>query len=385
MKLQCTQEALAEALATVGRVVPGKSTLPVLTNVLLEADPGDGLRLVATNLDLTVSRRVRATVSAEGRTTVPARLLADYVALLDRGKLISLNLSSGGHKLHLACDRYAANIATLPANEFPDTPTVDGAVRLQVDGAVLKTAIEQVVFAAAPDDTRPVLAGVLLRFDTDGLTLAAADGFRLAVRTVKLADTTTRAAWIVPARTLVEVAHTLPSAPGRPVTISGTAGGHEVHLALGDVEITSRLIDGQFPDYERIIPRDSTTTIILGTVDLLRATRVAAVFARDNSHIVRLECTPPPEDGTPALGQVLVKATSAEMGDNVGQLEASVRGDAAQIAFNGRYLRDALEVLGSPQVGIQLSGSQRPGVLRPVGDLESTHLHVIMPLSVPAR
>ena len=157
------------------------------------------------------------------------------------------------------------------------------------------------------------------------------------------------------------------------------------HVALGDVEISSRLIDGQFPDYERIIPRDSTTTIILGTVDLLRATRVAAVFARDNAHVVRLECTPPPEDGTPALGQVLVKATSAEMGDNVGQLDASVRGDAGQIAFNGRYLREALEVLGSPQVGLQLSGSQRPGVLRPVGDLESDHLHVIMPLALPVR
>ena len=158
MKLQCTQEALAEALATVGRVVPGKSTLPVLTNVLLEADPGDGLRLVATNLDLTVSRRVRATVSVAGRTTVPARLLADYVALLDRGKHVSLSLTSGGNKLHLACDRYEANISTLPADDFPTTPTVDGTIRIQIGGAALKTAIDQVVFAAAPDDTRPVLA-----------------------------------------------------------------------------------------------------------------------------------------------------------------------------------------------------------------------------------
>ena len=385
MKLQCAQEALAGALATVGRVVPGKSTLPVLTNLLLEADPADGLRLIATNLDLTVSHRVRASVSTAGRTTVPARLLADYVALLDRGKQVSLSLTSSGHKLHLACDRYEANISTLPADDFPTTPTVNSTIRIEVDGAVFRTAIEQVVFAAAPDDTRPVLAGALLRLDTGLLTLAAADGFRLAVRTVTLADTTTRAAWIVPARTLVEVAHSLPSAPGLPVTLSGTVGDHQLHVALGEVEIISRLIDGQFPDYERIIPRESTTTIILSTADLLRATRVAAVFARDNSNVVRLECTPPPEDGTPALGQVLVKAASAEMGDNVGQLDASVRGDSGQIAFNGRYLRDALEVLGSPQVGLQLSGSQRPGVLRPVGDLESAHLHVIMPLSNTAR
>ena len=197
---------------------------------------------------------------------------------------------------------------------------------------------------------------------------------------MSLTDTTTRAAWIVPARTLVEVAHSLPSTPGLSVTLSGTAGDHYLHLALGDVEVTSRLIDGQFPDYERIIPSDSATSVILGTADLLRATRVAAVFARDNSNIVRLECTPPPEDGTPALGQVLVKATSAEMGDNVGQLDASVRGNAGQISFNGRYLRDALEVIGSPQVDLQLTGDQRPGVLRPVGELETSHLQIIMPM-----
>ena len=170
MKLQCAQEALAEALSTVNRVVAAKSTLPVLTNVLLEADSGDGLRLVATNLDLTVSRRVRASVSTAGRTTVPAHLLSDYVALLDRGKQVSLNLTSTGHKLHLACDRYEANISTLPADDFPTTPIVDGTIRIEVDGAVLKTAIEQVVFAAAPDDTRPVLAGVLLRLDAGQVT-----------------------------------------------------------------------------------------------------------------------------------------------------------------------------------------------------------------------
>ena len=129
-----------------------------------------------------------------------------------------------------------------------------------------------------------------------------------------------------------------------------------------------------------IIPSGSATCVIRGTAGLLRATRVAAVFARDNSNIVRLECTPPPEDGTPALGQVLVKAASAEMGDNVGQLDASVRGDAGQISFNGRYLRDALEVIGSAQVDLQLTGDKRPGVLRPVGELETAHLHIIMPM-----
>jgi hypothetical protein len=141
--------------------------------------------------------------------------------------------------------------------------------------------------------------------------LAAADGFRLAVCTVSLGDTITRAAWIIPARTLVEVARSLPSAPGLPVIMSGTAGDNHLHIAMGDVEVISRLVEGQFPDYERIIPQASTTSVIIGTTDFLRATRVASVFARDNSDIVRLECTPPPQDGAPALGSP-VRHTGAE-------------------------------------------------------------------------
>lgn len=385
MKLSCAQEALAEALGTVGRVVPGKTTLSVLSNVLLEADASGAVRLVATNIELTVSRRIRATVKSEGRTTVPARLLADYVALLDRGKQVSVQLNPSDSKLHLACERFEANIATLPAEDFPPAPTISGTSQLEVDGAALKTAIERVLFAAAPDDSRPVLAGVLVRLDAGQLTLAAADGFRLSVSTVLLPDTTARASWIVPARTLVEVAHSLPSAPGLPVILSGTASDSHLHVALSEVEVTSRLIEGQFPDYERIIPRDSTTSVVVGTTDFLRATRVATVFARDNSNIVRLESTPPPEDGAPALGKLLVSASSAELGDNAGHLDASVQGSGGQIAFNGRYLRDALEVLATPQVSFQFSSGHQPGVLRPVGDDDDAHLQVIMPLVTPTR
>jgi DNA polymerase-3 subunit beta len=162
--------------------------------------------------------------------------------------------------------------------------------------------------------------------------------------------------------------------------VSSTASDQHLHIGLGATEITTRLVEGQFPDYERIIPRDGATTVIVGTADLLQATRAATVFARDDAHIVRLACTPPPDDGTPALGLLAVTGTSAERGDHAGQLEASVGGAAVQIAFNGRYLRDALEAVGTTQVRLQLSGAQQPGVLRPVGELETAHLHVIMPM-----
>ena len=380
MKLECLQENLAEGLAVVGRVVPTKSTLPVLSNVLLAARDGE-LQLAATNLELAVAHRVPASVSREGEITLPARLLSDYVALLDHGQKVALELNEKTHKVHLACGRYEANIAGIDAEDFPAIPSVSGGTTFSMPAAALKEAIDQVVFAAAPDDTRPVLAGVLMRLAAGSLTLAAADGFRLAVRSVEVPHGAPDLQIIVPARTLSEVARLLPSDEGEEVSLSTTPGGNQVYIAFGKTEVTSRLIDGQFPDYQRIIPTDAKTSVVLSTTDFLRATRAAAVFARDNSNIVRLECTPSKEEAELALGSVLVKSTSAEMGDNEGHLDASISGDEAQIAFNGRYLRDALEAIESQQVTLQISGPSAPGILKPVGD-GNEYQHVIMPMHV---
>jgi DNA polymerase-3 subunit beta len=380
MKLECLQENLAEGLAVVGRVVPTKSTLPVLSNVLVAAREAE-LQLAATNLELAVAHRVPASVSHPGEITLPARLLADYVALLDHGQKVALDLNEKTHKVHLACGRYEANIAGIDAEDFPPIPSVSGGASFRLSAAALKEAINQVVFAAAPDDTRPVLAGVLMRLGAGSLTLAAADGFRLAVRSVDLPEGAPDLQMIVPARTLAEVSRLLPGDEAEEVSISTTPGGNQVYFAFGKTEVTSRLIDGQFPDYQRIIPSDARTSVVLSTNDFLRATRAAAVFARDNSNIVRLECTPSKEEAELALGSVLVKSTSAEMGDNEGHLDASINGDEAQIAFNGKYLRDALEAIESQQVSLQITGPSSPGILKPVGE-PNGYLHVIMPMHV---
>jgi DNA polymerase III subunit beta len=380
MKLECLQENLAEGLAVVGRVVPTKSTLPVLSNVLLAAREGE-LQLAATNLELAVAHRVPSSVGQSGEITLPARLLADYVALLDHGQKVALDLNEKTHKVHLACGRYEANIAGIDAEDFPPIPSVSGGASFRLSASTLKEAINQVVFAAAPDDTRPVLAGVLMRLGSGSLTLAAADGFRLAVRSIDLPEDAPELQMIVPARTLAEVARLLPSDEAEEVGISTTPGGNQVYFAFGKTEVTSRLIDGQFPDYQRIIPSEAKTNVVLSTTDFLRATRAAAVFARDNSNIVRLECTPSKEDAELALGSVLVKSTSAEMGDNEGHLDASISGDEAQIAFNGKYLRDALEAIESQQVSLQITGPSSPGILKPVGE-PNGYLHVIMPMHV---
>jgi DNA polymerase-3 subunit beta len=380
MKLECLQENLAEGLSVVGRVVPTKSTLPVLSNVLLSTRDGE-LQLTANNLELSVAHRVPAAIDREGEITLPARLLADYVALLDHGQKVELELNPKSRKVHLACGRYEANIAGIDAEDFPPIPQVSGGQSFSIPANVLKETIGGVVFAAAPDDTRPVLAGSLLKMGGGTLTLAAADGFRLAVRTVELPDAGPELTMIVPAKTLTEVQRLLPDGEEDRVAINTTPNGNQVYFAFGKTEITSRLIEGQFPDYQRIIPADSKTRVKISTMDFLRATRAAAVFARDNSNIVRLECSPPRENADVALGSVLVKSTSAEMGDNEGNLDAVVDGDDTQIAFNGRYLRDALEAIDTPEVLLQITGPSSPGIIKPAGE-PNGYIHVIMPMHV---
>lgn len=378
MKLTCLPEKLNEGLATVGRVVAARSTLPVLGNVLLQTDGGQ-LKLAATNLELTVLCWVGAKVEDEGAITLPARLLADYVGLLTPGEPIELELK--GTKAHLRCGRFEANISGIDAEEFPAIPSVSGGASLKLAAPVLKEAIGQVVFAAAPDDSRPVLAGVLMAVGGGKLTLAAADGFRLAVRKLDLGDPDApELSMIVPAKALTEVARGLPADDDVEVEIAVTPDQSQVLFRHRQAEVVSRLIEGQFPDFNRIIPRESKTRVTLQTADFLRATKAAQVFARDNSMIVRLNLVPA-EGGDEALGRVTVAATSAEIGDNTGEVDASVEGEGMQIAFNGKYLRDALEALDATQAFIEVSGPASPGVIRPASG-PNGYLHVIMPMHV---
>jgi len=377
VKLSCLKTNLLEGLNVVGRVVPTKSTLPVLGNILLATDRGQ-LKLAATNLELAISYWVGAHIEDEGAVTLPARLLVDFVSSLPDDR-IDMALTARGHTMHLTCGRFTANIKGIDAEDFPAIPTVSDAPMYSLPPAVLKECIQSVAFAAAPDESRPVLSGVLVTLKDGQLTLAAADGFRLAVRSVELTEAHPEALlMIVPAKTLGELARVIGDEEGT-VDIAATPNKNQVLFKVPKAEIVSRLIEGQFPDYQKIIPREFATRAVLNTGDFLRATRAASVFARDNSNIVKIEVAPGPEELIP--GRLNVSATSTEVGDNAGEIDASVEGGVVEIAFNGRYLRDALEALGTAQVGLEISGPSSPGVLKPVGETNG-YLHVIMPMQV---
>jgi DNA polymerase-3 subunit beta len=378
MKLTCLPEDLNEGLAAVGRVVAARSTLPVLGNVLLATEDGR-LKLAATNLELTIVCWVGAHIEEEGAITLPARLLQDYVGLLAAGEQLQMALQ--GPRVHLECGRSEANISGIDAEEFPAIPSVGGGMSFKLPAPRLKEAIQQVVFAAAPDDSRPVLAGVLMQVAGGKLTMAAADGFRLAVRKMDLGDAEVPdLSMIVPAKALTEVSRGLPADDEVEVEIAVTPDQSQILFKHRRAEIISRLIEGQFPDFNRIIPRDTKTRVTLQTADFLRATKAAQVFARDNSMIVRLNLVPA-EGGDEALGKVTVAATSSEIGDNTGDVDASVEGDAMQVAFNGKYLRDALEALDAQQVFLEVTGPASPGLIRPASG-PNGYQQVIMPMHV---
>jgi DNA polymerase-3 subunit beta len=387
VKLSCLKSNLMEGLNVVGRVVPSKSTLPVLGNVLLASDRGQ-LKLAATNLDMAVSYWVGAHVDDEGAVTLPARLLADFISSLPDDR-IDMALTTRGHTMHLTCGRFSANIKGIDAEDFPRIPGVADATPYALPATMLRECIQSVVFAAAPDDSRPVLSGVLFTLQDGQLTLAAADGFRLAVRSAELTDTPVEGGqpsaplqMIVPAKTLSEVARVLADGEEQ-VEIAATPTKNQVMFRqAARAEIVSRLIEGQFPDYHKIMPKQYATRAVLNTSEFLRATRAASVFARDNSMIVKLDVTPGPEELVP--GRLNVTANSAEVGDNAGEVDASVEGGEAQIAFNGRYLRDALEAIGTAQAALEITGPSSPGVIKPVGE-HNGYIHVIMPMQVSQR
>jgi DNA polymerase-3 subunit beta len=378
MKITCLQENLAKGLATVGRAVATRSTLPILSNILLESDEGR-LRLAATNLEIGVNCWIGARVEDEGRITIPARLLTEFVNSLPPGQ-IEMELVERTQTLNLKCARYEANIKGIDASEFPAVPTadsIDGQNSLHLEAEAFRRMIEQVVFAAATDESRPILTGVLAQFHQGGLTLAAADGFRLSVTSADVgADVDDVANVIIPARALAEL-NRVSAEQEEPIELIMTPSRNQILFHLANADLVSQLIEGSFPDYNQIVPKTSTTRTLVSTDELLKAVKVAFLFARDAANIIRLNVVPGSEL-TP--GQMIVTGTSAEFGDNVSELDASIEGDGVEIAFNARYMIDALSVAGTAEVALETSTPNSPGVIRPVGD--ESFLCVIMPMHI---
>lgn len=376
VKITCKQQDLSRGLSVVSHAVSSRSTLPILANILLATDNGR-LKLYATNLEIGINCWIEAQIHEEGSTTVPARLISDLVNSLPQAP-IDLIADEDAYTLNVKSLRTSATIKGMDPSEFPLSPTTEGSEPpVQIDSATLKEMIAQVAFAAADDDSRPVLTSVLVQVQNEKMTFAAADAFRLAVRTVPLpGDSLSRADILIPARTLSELARILPS-EGM-VQMIVTPNRSQVLFHTENVDLLSRLIEGSFPNFRQIIPKDYTTRVTVETKEFAAAVKSVTPFARDSSNITRIKISGGEGDGIGA-GTLTVEATAEDIGSNVSTINAAVDGPDQQIIFNVKYLSDVLGVLDTPELALEVTSASRPGVIRPVGAADYTY--VIMPMS----
>jgi DNA polymerase-3 subunit beta len=374
LKLSCLQENLNRGLSVVGRAVATRTTLPITGNVLLATDQSR-LKLVATNLELAISCWIGAKVEEEGAITVPARLLTEFVGSLPPDK-VDFTLTPKTRTLNLKCARFEARMSGVDAADFPPVPKVEGGISVKIEAEAFRQAIRQVAFAAAVEESRPVLTGVDVIFEDKMLTLAAADGFRLAVYKLPLETAVPeKAEVIIPARTMAEVERL--ATEDDPVEIVVNPTRSQVLFRLKNIEVVSQLVQGTFPKYGQLIPQSSTTRAMVEKQQFLQAVKTAAIFARDGSGIVRIIVGPGAE-GAP--GKLSISARSEEVGEDSGEIDAVAEGPEAKIAFNGKYLMDALSVLKESQVALEVTTPSSPGVIKPVGS--DNYVHVVMPMFV---
>jgi DNA polymerase III subunit beta len=367
VKLSVMQENLARGLSVVSRAVSSRSTLPVLANVLLRTEDA-GLKLTATNLEIGITYWVPGKIETDGATTVPARLLTDLVNSLPASERVDLEVQ-GADTLHLRSGRFATHVKGIDAEEFPTIQTAGERPTTRISQKALRRALDETIFAAASDEARPILTGVLARFEGDRVTFAAADNYRIAVRTIDVLDPVESMSVVIPARALAELGRVLADTDD-PVEIVLAQARNQVLFHLEGIDLVSRLIDGQFPNYQQVLPAGHTSRAIVDRDELLRAVRPAALIASSSANIVKLQVGG--DDGG-----VTVSAT-AEVGDYTGQVEAEVEGDGTTIAFNARYLNDVLSNVTADRFALELNGPLSPGVFRPVGD--DAYVHVVMPV-----
>jgi len=375
MQVTCLRENLSRGLANVSRAVASRATLPVTQNVLLEGDNGQ-LKLTATNTEISISTWIGAQIEGEGSITVPARMLTDFVNSLP-GETVTIDFQAEPAGVKVSSGKFNGDISGIPAEEFPPIPEVSGGVSVTIPADAFKGALERVVFAAATDDSRPVLTGVKIELKEKSFIVAAADGFRLAVETGDLAEAVDgEIGIIVPAKTLTEVERLLGDGSST-ISLSTDSNDRSAKFRLDSSEIVTSLVQGTFPDYEKLIPTSWSTRASIDHGQMSQATRAASIFARDGSGIIRIMINPGEGE---AAGAVKVIARAEEVGANENEVEAAVEGDETKIAFNSKFLSDVLNVIEGDDVKLETTTPSSPGVFR--SPKHENYTHVVMPMFV---
>lgn len=361
MDLQVTQENLSKALGNVARVASGRSTLPILSNVLIKTT-GNRVSISATNLDIGITQFIGSKVNQKGSVTVPARLTQDFIASLPAS---TINLKQQDNRLHIDAGSYQSTINGAPSDDFPVMPTVKDGASISLPAQELKKSLAQVLFAASSDETRPVLTGVLLHNSNGQLILAATDSYRLAQK--KVGPIKTPISLLVPASALGDLLRVI-SDSDKEVTI--THDEQQVLFRVGDVELIARLIDGQYPDYQKLIPTTFSTTATVDKSELISISKISSLFSRENAGSITVEV-----DGKDKT--ISIQSVASQVGENHSKASAKIKGGGS-ITLNSRYLLDGVQAMGGETVNFCFNGKLEPIVLTSPEDKD--YLHLIMPL-----
>jgi DNA polymerase-3 subunit beta len=361
MKLQVTQENLAKALNTVARVANSRNTLPILSNVLLKTS-NNRLSIAATNLDIAISHFIGSKIEQEGSITVPARLMQDFVTSLP-DSVLKLELEN--NKLHISTDQYQSTINGVPADEFPVMPTISGGSSAILPAPEFKKALQQVVFAASNDDARPVLTGVYFHTKNNQIIVAATDSYRLAQN--KLSKNKDTIEFLVPSSAAADLLRII-SDSDKEITI--THDDQQAQFQTGDVTLVARLVEGNYPDYTKLIPIKFNTIAKLKRADFINIVKVSSLFARESAGSITIHVDKDKKE-------VSINAVASQLGENTATATAEVTGEG-EVTLNSRYIIEALNAFSSEDIEFCFNGKLEPCILRSAD--QSNYLHLIMPL-----
>lgn len=368
MKLVCSQADLERAVNIVSKAITPNTTLPVLNNILLKAE-GKKLHFAATNLEVAIQYFIPADVKNEGSITVPAKLLSSYVGLL-RDEKIELSVKEGD-TIEITSPSTNTKMKGISANEFPAIPKVEKENTFNVDTEVLETAISQTVFAASTNTSRPVLSGVLFDVSKEELKVVATDSYRLAEKTIKLKEKTDLdIKCIVPAKTVIEFGKILSRSEDKQVELS--VSKNQILFVVGDVRLVSRLIEGKFPPYEKVVPKETKTKLEVLDETLANVVRRVSLFARENNNSIKISAT---NDG-----KLTISTDETRIGEEKAELDVKITGDNNKITLNAQYLLDVLNYIQSDEVILEIDDKLSPAVVRPLK--EKDYVYIIMPLKI---
>ncbi len=373
MKILSLQENLKQGLFNVGHIANKNINLPILNNILLKTENGN-IKMITTNLEIGISCLVRGKIEKEGSLTVDAKIISDCINLLPNKKV---TLEQKENNLTINCDNYKAKIRGLSAEDFPLIPAVDRKIFYSAAVEDFKQAIAQVVYAVALSESRLELSGVLFSLTNSRLTLTATDSYRLAEKKISIkTNSEVNKKIIIPARTLQELVRILSAGPVEAITetnneIKFFLSDNQILFTYGLTELVSRLIEGQYPDYEQIIPTTSKTGVLTDKAELIRAVKMASLFSKTGINDINL-------DFPAGKSQVVVSAISGQTGENVTNLAAKVQGSDNSIVVNYRYLLDGLNSISGETVKIEIIDSNTPCILKP--ETSDDYLYIIMPI-----